>query len=340
MEQTPLNSQSTTPISPIPPPIGKDLSLETMRALAVKYGALSFTEQQLVDDSDYGYMLNKQDSTVQFGVSEYRSSQEGFNVTHSIATFFPAELKALTGMNTAPAGVYYNDVIDITVPYLLPHMVISPKLSGPITAFISGLVMQPKPAGLTSVRLEGDFSEFVQTTVLKGEDVTAFTYLAPDVMEKALLVSKTITVEWIGNHIYLYYRQPEAVGISGEFNTHLNGTLHEKMLQAGLEIADKLGKNARPARVLEPPVKQMPRQTTGSLIGIFTTFLGLPILFFITLSSFSTGSPLGIVGLIIIAIISIRPFVKMAQSKKLMKKYEQRYGKYAKNVETTPQKVV
>lgn len=347
--QPPTTTQPSDPkpTDTPPPPVGENLSIETMRALAEAYHARSFTEQQPVDDSDYGYTFNKADSAMQFGVAEYVSNQQGFAVTHSIATFRAAETagmsyrrpidtisnKDVESEKLVPAHLYI-DVIDITVPYILPHVVIASKVPGLLGALLQSFIPQIKPAGTSTVRLEGDFSEFVYALTNKGEDVTAFTYLAPDVMELALPISRSVTVEWIGNHIYLYYSSQDATLIGNGFNTELTGAIHEKMLQTGLAIADKLGKNARPGRVLEWPVKRMPRtQATATILGILLLLFSGPLAFASLFVSYMVWPPLtAVIALVILALIGLLA-VRLVKAKKLRDKYELRYGKYAKNID-------
>lgn len=334
----PQQTPSTFHNERIAPPSGPNLSIESMREIATRNGAISFVEQTLTDDTDYGYLLNKEDAALQFGAATYTTSQYGFSVTHSIASFIPKSLLAVSqAINTqnVPSqqkiNAAYVDVIDITVPYILPHLLISPKVSSPFSAFIGGYVRQSKPVNATSVRLEGDFSDFVTTLAVKGQDVTAFTYLAPDVMDILLPLSKTITVEWIGNHIYIYYRQDTVAVLSQEFNTPITGEMHEKLLRAGLLIADKLGKNARPGRALEWPIAKIARPNTGIsilfslLFPIFITFCIIPAL---ALGAFVAAGVL--VGILLL--ISLRSIVAAIRAAHLLKKYTQRYGQLNQNI--------
>lgn len=309
-----------------------------MRDIAIAHNASSFQDSKPVDSSDYGYLINPRDSRWEFGISTYQTPYQGFSVTHSIAAFQPSEVAG-----AGSGGIVYQPVIDITVPFLLPHVVITPKVRSTGLAIVQSLF--PKSfqnfKGAVEVRLEGDFSDFITAHTLEGQDVTAFIYLAPDVMEETLMTAKTITVEWIGNHIYLYYTLPSIMLAPSGSNTALTKSIYENFLRTGLEIADRLGKNARPGRTLQTPIPTMRRHSTQDIglalmrpilllfflpvvLTVFLAFAGLPSLFMFIVMS--------LVFIFIFTYIPMRIMVATVKNNRLSKRYEAQYGKYQKNI--------
>lgn len=326
----------TPPLHEAARPHGPGLTIDSMREIAQRNGASTFVEQLATDESDYGYLLNPKDSALQFGVATYQTAHHGFSVTHSIAAFIPSELLLLANRYSSDSSInshaYYSDVIDITVPYVLPHMIIAPKVSSPGSAFLGSLFNLQTSKGATDVRLEGDFSEFINARTVKGQDVTAFIYLAPDVMDSLLPLAKTITVEWIGNHIYIYYRQDKVSIVNPEFNTPISGKMHEKFLQAGLQIADKLGKNARPARVLDFPIAKIGRSRPKFSFSFFTLFQIIAFLGFMP-ALLMGNYILGVIFAIIILPKLTLGIVASMRAAHLSKRYNLRYGHLNSNID-------
>ena len=142
----------------------------------------------------------------------------------------------------------YVSILDITVPYQLPHAIVTPRL---YAGFLARILNAPNYSGwkndVEAVKLEGDFSDFIDAAVVKGEEKTAFLYLAPNIMEILLTKGINFTVEFIGNHIYIYYREPGASSIEGAgSNIAMTPEKHEQILRSGLEISNSLKRASRP----------------------------------------------------------------------------------------------
>lgn len=330
MDETKITPENRFPRDPI----GEGLSLDSMRQLAAHYGATSYVDRTFVDATDYGYLMNPNDAAGQFGVSTYKSAHNGFDITHSMVAIMPKEARA--GSHSSNGMPAFIPVIDITLPYSLPHMIMTPKMEGALSTILSTFTTKRSFYGVRKVRLEGDFSEYLDVYVGKDEeDITPFVYLAPDVMDEALKIADTVIIEWVGNHIYIYYR-PNKTGFMREYNTMVTGLMYEKMLRTGLTIADRLGKNARPIGSTKPPTLSITRMNvfTGIIIPILVAGI---ILYNVSrgffhglmtqdlLLSAITGGILGVVVLIIAG--------RLVRAARLRRKYYMRYGKTGGNIQ-------
>ena len=248
------------------PPVGQNgFGLATMREIATRYNAVRFDEWLPTNVSDYGYLLNPQDTPNQFGVSYYDMG-EGFSVTHSIADFIPVEVRASRNFNAATAIAGYTSVLDIAVPYNLPHAIVAPRVLRGIAGLFNPVRHNPWGRSVSVVQLEGDFSSFVDAGVAKGEEAGAFLYLAPNIMELLLRRGLEFTVEFIGSHIYVYHTPGSVQVASGGGNMKMSPEEHEYILREGLAIAHALVRAARPAYTASQQQVRIPRPTTGKMV--------------------------------------------------------------------------
>lgn len=224
-------------------PFGSNFPLEAVREIAVRYGAKSFVEWQPTDRSDNGYLLNPNDTPNQFGVATYETSN-GFVLTHSIADFIPASVRNLQGLSGGGSPAFVN-VLDISVPYFLPHVIVTPRIYEGFTRFLATKGLRSGPL----VELEGGFSDFVYVTTAEGQELDAFVYLAPNIMEVLLTKGTRFTVEFVSDHIYVYYQDNQIHALKRGENSHFTPEIHEDFIRQGLAIADLLARAARPAKL-------------------------------------------------------------------------------------------
>lgn len=160
-----------------------------------------------------------------------------------------------------PTTYYYVNVIDIALPYHVPHVIAFSRLN---QGFLSSLMASDKPyfdkSIASRVELEGDFSQFVDVYTTPGQDINAFVYLAPNIMELVLRRASEFSIEFIDNHIYITFRQQKAAIIRPPANTSVSAKLHEHTLQLGLEVGQTLARAARPAsQQSSQPAAKIPR---------------------------------------------------------------------------------
>lgn len=337
------------------PPRGPDFTMETMRAIAQRHGAISFTEHIQTDASDVGYLVNPADTPNQFGVSTYQTAA-GFIVTHSISDYVPEKMRKMytryatqstpTSAQLAPMVPAYVEVLDITVPYQLPHVIVLPRLYMGFARF-----MQPKnplwnKKEATPVELEGDFSEFVAAFTPKGEEIDAFVYLAPNLMELVLRRGTNFIIEFTGNHVYVYYRQSDMgkVDTSAGHNTYITAELHEQILETGLAIADSLARAARPASEPTHTTPMMPKPSAAKAMTlaawplyyfIFMLMAGIPL--FIMISALLSPFDLAYVGMVMgFVLVPTSPLVpiivytsRYMREKRRWQRYQERYSSIA-----------
>lgn len=325
----------------IPAPIGQDLTIETMRVLAQKYNARHFVEEMPTDASHNGFLLNPDEARRQFGVATYEIGQ-GITLTHSIASYVSADVAtqyAVTSSPETPVPIIYNDVIDISLPYSIPHMIIYPRFSQGFwaTLFSSDAPLYPKHVA-TRVRLEGDFSEFVDVYTPVGESVDAFVYLVPNIMELVLEKATDVTVEFIGTHIYIYYRPPKAVATTPGHTTYITGTMHESVLKTALAIGDRLVRASRPAQEAPESLVRMPspaRYLWHALRGLFYVVIGT---FVLPSALFAIGFVLNALGIhwgsaLFFALLAI-PFVPVGYYLVRSHKNNRRVSNFARKYKT------
>lgn len=319
--------------TPIPPVGQRGFTLATMQETAARNGATSFTEWVQTTPSDYGYLLNPKDTPNQFGVSVYDIGN-GFTVTHCVADFIPHEVRATathdqrhTAHQTTGGSASYVSILDISVPYHLPHAIVSPRVHDGVNGLFNPPSFNPWGKEVSLVQLEGDFSEFIDAGVVKGEEPNAFLYLAPNIMELLLTRGIDFTVEFIGTHIYVYY-MPRKAHVLPEGNMKMTPEEHEQVLREGLAIANYLTRAARPASTISKQPVQIQRRSVWSLLfSAFYPILILPPLAIILLiiAPFTFGISLVLAFLVFIAsiVVYVRRWII---HRRRYTRYTQRYG--------------
>ncbi len=326
----------------IDPPVGTDFNMDNIKELAMQNHAISYVERQPTDGSDSGLLVNPDDSEMQFGVATYKLPN-GFTMTHSIASYYPAALRqahegALQKGQTDEAKpmVAYSDVIDISLPYFVPHALVVPRLNSGIQA----LMATDKPVYpndvATRVKLEGDFSEFIDAYVAAGDDINAFIYLAPDIMEIVLEKLTSFTIEFVDNHVYLYYRQQNAVLAGSAINTYINMEIHKLVLQVGLSIGNKLANITKPLEQNRREAFKFGKPVASFYIWTFS-FIIAPVLMIFTFYTVrvgtisSSGEIVPIIPLpISLSLVTLTPvFILLSRyisQKQRLNRYRMRYG--------------
>jgi ABC-type multidrug transport system fused ATPase/permease subunit len=316
----------------VPPPVGLNFSIEMMRQIATRNNAVSFIDQQPTNGSDSGCMINRDDSAMQFGVATY-VLQSGIQITHSVASFLPSEMRDYAQQGGSAPIYFYNDVIDIALPYYVPHMIVFSRLNeGFVQPLLATSAPFYSPSVASRIRLEGDFSEFVDTYTPPNEDIAAFVYLVPNVMELLLKRASRFTVEFVDNHIYLYFRQEKAAQIALGYNTNITVESYEHTLRTGFEIADSLARAGRPLQQATQSTTRIPRPSAMAALGsaLKPLFIGFIAGFIIIVMSgmlSSIISPIFIFGLLFLNVSIVFTIFarRLRQNSRRVKRYKERY---------------
>jgi hypothetical protein len=329
----------------IDPPVGPDFNMDTIKSLAQANHAVAYVEKQPTDTSDSGMLINPDDSDTQFGVATYELPN-GFIMTHSVASYMPASMKrayenaVARGQQSGNSPtVYYNDLIDITLPYYVPHVLVTPRLNSGIlqSMFATNAPIFPKNVA-KRIKLEGDFCEFIDAYVPINEDISVFTYLAPDIMEIVLEKLTEFTIEFVDNHVYLYYRPQKATTVSPEFNTHLTMDAHKLILQVGLSLGTKLSNTTRPLKEATKGSSRLGKPRFGFYFWSFSVLiLPIMVLLFSPTITIDTPSPnvlnsfFGLFNIVTRPIVALLLFFSIAtyryqSQKRRMDRYLARYG--------------
>lgn len=311
-----------------------NLDFDSLKQVAHDHGSTGYVESRPTDTTESGYILNPGYSQYQFAIAEYDMGN-GYTFTHSLATYMPPIANNPNrSVQENLAGARLINVIDINLPYHVPHALIVPRVyMDATTRFINPLGSAYSRHVAKRVQLEGDFSEFVDVYVPPDEDISAFQYLAPNVME--LLLQRQmmdVTVEFVDMHVYLYF-MPRKATFTPLGQPAVSVEEYSRAQAMGSIVAQSMVRAARPSKQSFAPLRRLPHPSLlrtlvfkqpimiAFLLTFAAPFLGvfgftvLPVLLLSVLAGF-LSMPIA---------IALHMY-RMRVHKKRLIRYRQRYG--------------
>lgn len=218
----------------------------------------------------------------------------------------PTQLGLDYSMATAAKGSATTTVYTIALPYTVPHVFITPRLLHGIGAIFSpGRVLFDNKA-VERIHIRHYFSKFIDTYAPKGQDLTAFLYLGPDIMNIILYEGAHFTYEFVGDRIFVYHYLSNVRVIKGSVDPQdfLAARIQNDVSNLQDDFIAQLIRTARPAATTAPPLYTM-RFSLGMtlfaalwpivgafLVGMFADFIASIIR--INQATLLTSSPEGL----------------------------------------------
>lgn len=144
-----------------------------------------------------------------------------------------------------PMGQFQVQVFVVTLPFEVEDLYVESKTNMTLNNILglSTVVFHDTKR----VQLEGDFNSFFRVYVPEGEEINAFTILAPNVMLNMLKNAGNYDFEFSGNKVFFYRTFSYFEG--GRIN--LSKKDYENLLAFGMGAARSMARAGRPAKVTE-----------------------------------------------------------------------------------------
>lgn len=246
-----------------------ELTFEGIMKLAKETGAQKVAYFHQNTPADTSVYNNLQLGVGKYFVIEYLIAMEGVLenpvvVRTFLSPFNPFFGKQKGSSSSQDSEVHKRNVNDsawvvmfeILLPYNVPHVFVSNKTgeSSLSRSGIAGLLPTQIPLGgiAENVTLEGPFSKWFSTITAKGEDLSAFMVLAPNLMESLISSPVDAQVEFGGTSIYLTKLDGAVKRILGPDNIGVSQSNYMELLEYGLANTKMLVRASRPAAEVQP----------------------------------------------------------------------------------------
>jgi hypothetical protein len=169
------------------------------------------------------------------------------------------------------------------------------------------------------VDLEGDFSTFFRVYIPKGEEVNAFTILAPNIMVLLLEQAGDYDFEFAGNRIYFYQTFKAISGAT----TPIKATTYKDLLEFGIKSAKSVVRTSRPVMVKDNFTPMWELYGTNGLVTIL--ILLVFAFYFFTFFYMILIPPLWPVLIIILSPLFLRYYLLMRRRKRLLANWRSKF---------------
>jgi len=266
-----------------------ELTFDVAVARAKETGAQRITYFEANTDADTSVYNNSLLGIGKYFVTEYlvnmpEVSLEPVTVRSFLSPFNPFFSQQQTAYTENPATKKVNSsawttMFEISLPYNVPHVFVA-NMTGENTLSkigIAGLLPATNlKAGETTetVTLEGPFSKWFTTVTAKGENLSAFMVLAPNLMDSLMSFPYEAQVEFAGKKIYLTKLDGKVKQIHGVDNIGVGMSQYTSLLDYGLKQSKLLVRASRPAGEVQP-MKTFTNLIAGAALKAVARIAGL-----------------------------------------------------------------
>ena len=227
-----------------------DFAPDYIQNLAVQHGFI-YSAESAGDATESSLYNNPKTSTVELYKMQFEIAD--LHCEYYTADYFPliyANMPQNLITTSAESGAQLTtrmqvQVFSIDLPYTVENLYVESRTNVTINNVLGLSSLAFKDS--EQVRLEGDFSYFFKAIVPKGEQITAFTILAPNIMLHLLADGGDYDFEFSGSKIY-FYKTPNII-VGG--TVPLNQSAYNQMLAFGIKTAQTLARASRPAKIAD-----------------------------------------------------------------------------------------
>jgi hypothetical protein len=246
------------------------LTFEKLVALAEDTGAQKVSYFEALTADDKSIYNNSSVSTGKYFVLEYLVNVPGvltepvvvknylspFNPFVNVAVPTTKNVNGQTVTVDKAGASAWVAVLDIKIPYRVPHVLINNMTAENSMSKVglAGFFRTKFPLGniAQSVKLEGPFSKWFEAVSMKGEDLSVFTVLAPNLMESLMTATIETNIEFVNNHVYIVKTEGKAKRIQGPNNMGVPMSNYTLLMGYGLSNASLFVRASRPAATVVP----------------------------------------------------------------------------------------
>ena len=174
------------------------------------------------------------------------------------------------GVSRSP---YQVQVFEVSLPYEVEDLYISSRTNVTLTNILG--LSNVSFNNAKEVTLEGGFERFFKVYTPESEELTAFTILAPNIMQSLLNNAGDFDVEFAGNKVYFY--QTFKYYTAGVIT--LKKEAYDNLMQFGITSAKTMARAGRPAKRIAslantPMWKLYGQWSMSKTLGVVKIFLG------------------------------------------------------------------
>jgi hypothetical protein len=263
-------------------PIRKYNGFDTMfiKSLAEENG-YTFITSANADHDESGLYVNEVTHTekrdlLKFALEDLECEYYTANFMHISYGEMSKELSStLKSRESTNEARYKVQIFSIKLPYNVESVYVESRTNVTLNNILGISSVSFKE--VDRINLEGDFSAFFRVYVPKGEEVNAFTILAPNIMILLLEQAGDYDFEFAGNRIYFY----QTFGYIAGDTTPLKITTYKELLEFGTKSAKNIVRASRPVTVEDNFIPMWKLYSVNTIVSVLFIFGGLFYLFIV-----------------------------------------------------------
>jgi hypothetical protein len=300
-----------------------DFTPEYIQGLASQNG-FTYTAESTGDGAETSLYNNPKTSTVELYKIHFEIA--GLHCEYYTADYYPLiyanlpqdTISGSVGTNVKLTTRMQVQVFSINLPYAVENLYVESRTNLTINNILGLSSLAFKSSD--KVRLEGDFNYFFKAVVPKGEQLNAFTILAPNIMLHLLADGGDYDFEFSGSKIY-FYKLPSVI-VAGTIP--LTRVSYNQMLAFGVKTAQMLARASRPAKITDTTNVAQMWQLFGMSQAKLVTVIGLVIASLFFIMACITFPPFWPLGLIVGLIIYVKYRRLLKKRKRLVQEWHDR----------------
>ncbi len=172
-------------------------------------------------------------------------------------------------------GASYQTVMTIALPFHIPHVLIFSRVFRGFARIFQPSRIQfnhPRPK---RIKIRHEFSKFINVHAAPDQELTAFLYLAPNILDVLLHEGRMFTYEFIGDRIFVYHAPDRVVVVKGNQSAdkRLAQLAQNDFTQLESGLPRQLIRAVRPA-ALQTPTDSIQSPVSLSMLGTVLRGIG------------------------------------------------------------------